>query len=78
MIDGRPIMRAEKPPGTRKMSEFRILLNIAVGGNVCQGNMPDDGYYDTVVRELAMWDAPPWGWNHFEQIWNDSKDGNTM
>ncbi|OQE29626.1 hypothetical protein PENSTE_c002G00712 [Penicillium steckii] len=78
LIDGRPIMRAEKPPGTRKMSEFRILLNIAVGGNVCQGVMPNDGYYDIVVRELAMWDAPPWGWNHFERIWNDSKDGNTM
>ncbi|KAJ6157304.1 hypothetical protein N7470_004896 [Penicillium chermesinum] len=58
LIDGRPIMRAEKPPGTRKMSEFRILINIAVGGNVCQGNMPGDGCYEMVVRDLAMWDAP--------------------
>ncbi|CAI7585174.1 unnamed protein product [Penicillium manginii] len=78
LIDGMPIMRAEKPPGTRNMSEFRILLNIAVGGNVCQGNMPSDGYYDTVVRELAMWDAPPGGWQEFERAWGASKDGNTM
>lgn len=78
LIDGRPIMRAEKPPGMRRMSEFRILINIAVGGNVCQGNMPSDGCYETVVRDLAMWDAPPGGWNEFERIWSYSKDGHTM
>ncbi|CAG8086120.1 unnamed protein product [Penicillium olsonii] len=78
LIDGMPIMRAEKPPGTRKMSEFRILINIAVGGNVCQGTMPSDGCYETIVRELAMWDAPPGGWENFERLWRDSKDGNTM
>ncbi|KAG0160794.1 hypothetical protein PDIDSM_8324 [Penicillium digitatum] len=78
LIDGTPIMRAEKPPGTRKMSEFRILINIAVGGNVCQGNMPSNGCYEIVVRDLAMWDAPPGGWKEFDSAWKDSKDGNTM
>ncbi|KAJ5724787.1 hypothetical protein N7493_006515 [Penicillium malachiteum] len=78
LIDGVPIMRAEKPPGTRKMSEFRILINIAVGGNVCQGNLPSDGCYETVVRELAMWDAPPGGWREFDRAWMNARDGKTM
>ncbi|KAL1303813.1 hypothetical protein AAFC00_000274 [Neodothiora populina] len=78
LIDGRPIMRAEKPKDTRRMSEFRILINIAVGGNVCQGHMPTDGCYETVVRELAMWDAPPAGWSGFEKMWKHGKEGKTM
>lgn len=78
LIDGRPIMRAEKPEGTRPISEFRILINIAVGGNVCQGHMPRDGCYETVVRELAMWDAPPGGWQEFERGWKKAKEGKTM
>ncbi|KAJ5946612.1 Concanavalin A-like lectin/glucanase subgroup [Penicillium verhagenii] len=34
LIDGKPIVRAEKPPGTGKMSDFRIFLNIVVRGNI--------------------------------------------
>lgn len=78
LIDGKTVMRAEKPAGTRKMSEFRILINIAVGGNVCQGHMPTDGCYETVVRELAMWDAPPGGWQDFEKTWKRAREGKTM
>jgi hypothetical protein len=40
--------------------------------------MPSDGCYETVVRELAMWDAPPGGWKKFDRAWRNSKEGNTM
>lgn len=78
LIDGVPIMKAEKPKDTRKMREFRILINIAVGGNVCQGHIPTDGCYETVVRDLAMWDAPPGGWEGFDRTWKKAKEGKTM
>lgn len=74
-IDGRPVMKASKPPGTRKMADFRILINIAVGGNVNQGQMPDDGVYEMTVRELAMLETPPGGWDRFGHDWNVTREG---
>lgn len=78
VIDGRAVMRAEKPRGTRPIRDFRILINIAVGGNVCEGHMPRDGSYEAVIRELAMWDAPPGGWAYFERAWNEAPEGHVM
>lgn len=77
-IDGRPVMKASKPPGTRPMKDFRILINIAVGGNVCQGVMPQDGTYEFVIRDLAMWDTPPGGWDRFSRDWKSAKEGHAM
>jgi beta-glucanase (GH16 family) len=77
-IDGRPVMKANKPQGTRPMKDFRILINVAVGGNVCQGVMPEDGTYEFVIRELAMWDAPPGGWDRFAHDWKNTKEGHGM
>lgn len=77
-IDGKPVMKASKPPGTRPMRDFRILINVAVGGNVCQGQMPTDGTYELVVRDLAMWDEPLGGWESFSRDWNVAKEGKTM
>ncbi|KAI4747607.1 concanavalin A-like lectin/glucanase [Aureobasidium sp. EXF-12298] len=77
-IDGRAVMKANKPQGTRPMKDFRILINIAVGGNVCQGVMPKDGTYEFVIRELAMWDAPPGGWGRFENDWRNTREGHGM
>ena len=77
-IDGRPVMRARKPAGTRRLSDFRILINIAVGGNVCKGHMPGDGVYEMRVGELAMWDAPPRGWEGFEADWKAAREGHPM
>lgn len=74
-IDGVPVMRAVKPRGTRRLEDFRIILNVAVGGNVCGGKMPRDGLYDFVVHELAMKDQPPGGWGRFEEDWGRCKEG---
>lgn len=77
-IDGRPVMKAKKPPATRPMRDFRILINVAMGGNVCQGVLPADGVYEMRVRELAMWDAPERGWEQFERDWKSAKEGKGM
>lgn len=78
-IDGRPVMRGNIPPGTKRMEEFRIMINIAMGGNVCEGKLPRDGYYDMVVSDLKMCDEPPQGgWQGFEYAWNQTPEGKTM
>lgn len=77
-IDGRVVMKAEKPAGTRPMRDSRILINVAVGGNVCQGVMPQNGSYELCVRELAMWDQPPGGWQRFDKDFQSGKEGKTM
>ncbi|KAM3533185.1 hypothetical protein MY4038_003508 [Beauveria bassiana] len=35
-IDGRPVMKATVPAGTRPLRDMTVLLNVAMGGNVCQ------------------------------------------
>jgi len=77
-IDGKVVMKASKPTGTRPMKDFRILINIAVGGNVCQGVMPVNGAYELYIRELAMWEAPPGGWQSFDKDFKGGKEGKTM
>lgn len=77
-IDGRPVMKGSIPPGTRRMEEYRILLNIAMGGNVCQGKLPKDGYYDMVVSDMKMCEEPVGGWHAFEQAWSSTPEGKTM
>lgn len=74
-IDGRPVMKATKPGGTRPMRDFRIIINIAVGGNVCKGRLPPDGVYELVIRDLAMWDWPPGGWERFSKDWDATREG---
>jgi hypothetical protein len=77
-IDGRPVMKGNIPPGTRRMEDYRILINIAMGGNVCQGKLPKDGYYDMVVSDLKMCEEPQGGWQQFEQAWSSCPEGKTM
>ncbi|KAF2846252.1 glycoside hydrolase family 16 protein [Plenodomus tracheiphilus IPT5] len=77
-IDGRPVMKGNIPPGTRRMEEFRLMINIAMGGNVCQGKLPKDGYYDLVVSDVKMCEEPQGGWQGFEQAWNTCIEGKTM
>ena len=76
-VDGRAVMKASKPPGTRRMRDFRLLVNIAVGGNVCKGHMPRDGSYEMVLSGLGMYDAPPAGWDGFERDWKSTREGHT-
>jgi hypothetical protein len=40
------------------MEDFRILINIAMAGKVCQGKLPRDGYYDMIVSDLKMCEEP--------------------
>ncbi|KAE9391729.1 concanavalin A-like lectin/glucanase [Gymnopus androsaceus JB14] len=56
-----------KTDGTRPMKDFRILINIAVGGNVCQGVMPANGLM-----------SPPGGWQSFDKDFKGGKEGKTM
>jgi hypothetical protein len=77
-IDGRAVMRAQRPPGTRRLESWRVLLNIAVGGSVCDGAVPSDGSYDMVVSKLSMSDDPPGGWQRFGQDWNSAPEGRAL
>lgn len=70
-IDGRAIMKAHIPQGTRLMRDMTVLLNVAMGGNVCGGQKPADGYYDMCVFDLFAADEPAFGgWGTFEQAWH--------
>ena len=58
--------------------DFQVIINIAMGGNVCQGQRPREGAYDFVVHEVSMRDEPEGGWGRFEQSWQGAREGNTM
>jgi beta-glucanase (GH16 family) len=77
-IDGKPEMKAKIPSGMRKLGEFQVMLNIAMGGNVQAGQRPHDGEYELVVHDLEIRSAPPGGWPAFDADWKRSRDGNTM
>lgn len=77
-IDGRPVMKGNIPQGTRRMEDYRILINIAMGGNVCAGKLPKDGYYDLVVSDMKMCEEPLGGWGEFERAWGFTAEGKTM
>ncbi|KAK8925603.1 hypothetical protein H634G_10141 [Metarhizium anisopliae BRIP 53293] len=77
-IDGRPVMKAPIPAGTRPMREMTILLNVAMGGNVCAGKTPADGYYDMVVYTMYLAsELEHGGWERFESDWGSAPSGNT-
>jgi len=77
-VDGRPVMKAERPRGTRRLEEWRVLLNVALGGNVCDGKVPADGAYEMVVEKLVMSESPPGGWEKFEQDWKRAPEGKPL
>lgn len=77
-IDGRPVMKGTIPEGTRRMEDFRILINIAMGGTVNQGKLPADGYYDFVVSDMKMCEEPEGGWQAFEHAWNCTPEGKAL
>lgn len=76
-LDERAVMKASIPPGTRRMKDFRIIANVAIGGNVCGGKVPGDGSYELIVHELAFLDAPPRGWKTFEEDFRRAAEGHT-
>ncbi|KAH6609982.1 glycoside hydrolase family 16 protein [Trichoderma cornu-damae] len=38
----------------RPLRQMTILLNVAIGGDVCGGKIPQEGYYDMVVYNLSV------------------------
>ncbi|KAF1951544.1 concanavalin A-like lectin/glucanase [Byssothecium circinans] len=77
-IDGKPVQKANIPQGVRRFEEFRLLINIAMGGTVCGGKLPAEGYYDLVVSDLKMCEEPPGGWVKFESDWGCTPEGKPM
>lgn len=65
-IADRPVMQASIPQGTRRMADFQIKLNIALGGTVNSGQRPSNGVYEMEVHEVGLYEAPPGGWAEFE------------
>ncbi|KAG6006849.1 hypothetical protein E4U21_006656 [Claviceps maximensis] len=79
-IDGRPVMKAPIPKGTRPMRDMTMLLNVAMGGNVCAGKRPKNGHYDMVVYNVSLTTELEYGgWERFEADWAsaDTPHGNT-
>ncbi|KIW77909.1 hypothetical protein Z517_07742 [Fonsecaea pedrosoi CBS 271.37] len=78
-IDGQAVMKAPIPSGTRPMADFVVLLNIAMGGNVCAGKIPSEGTYDMVVHEMKMMEEPEaGGWAKFDRDWGWVREGDTI
>jgi Glycosyl hydrolases family 16 len=77
-IDGSPVMKAGIPQGVRRISDWKVILNIAMGGNVCGGRLPENGLYDLVVHELKMTSEPTQGWEKFAADWEMTREGKTM
>ncbi|KAH7014466.1 concanavalin A-like lectin/glucanase domain-containing protein, partial [Microdochium trichocladiopsis] len=75
-IDGRPVMKNLMPEGTRSIDDWCVIMNVAMGGNVCAGKTPARGSYDMVVHEVRMSEEPEGGgWARFEQDWWHCPDG---
>ena len=74
-IDGRAVMKQAVPEGTRPLTHYTVLLNIAMGGNVCANERPADGTYDLVVHDLRMTNGPPGGWQRFNMDWQNASEG---
>ncbi|KAM3513233.1 hypothetical protein MY11210_003099 [Beauveria gryllotalpidicola] len=69
-IDGTPVMKATVPGGTRPLRDMTVLLNVAMGGDVCQGKVPREGAYDMVVYAMSMaHEMENGGWGRFEYDW---------
>lgn len=74
-VDGMPVMKALIPSGTRRLSDFQIVINIAMGGNVNAGVLPDDGQYEMVIHSLKLHEEPIGGWQAFEGHWQTAPEG---
>jgi hypothetical protein len=74
-IDGRPVMKAGIPQGIRRIADFQVKLNIAMGGNVMQGQRPNNGEYEMVVHDMGLFDSPPGGWDAVERDWRNTPEG---
>jgi hypothetical protein len=77
-IDGRPVMKNVMPEGTRRIDDWCVIINVAMGGNVCAGKTPPEGSYDFVVHEVKLSDDPEGGWGSFEAAWQVCPQGGPL
>ena len=77
-IDGNPVMKAEIPPGLRRMRDWCVIINIAMGGNVNQGRAPNEGSWDMVIHEVRLNETPDGGWQRMDGAWGHTPDGHGM
>lgn len=77
-IGGKAVMKATIPDQIRTMTDWRIIINVAMGGNVCEGVIPANGTYDFVVHEMKLLTEPAGGWQAFEKDWSKAKEGHAM
>jgi beta-glucanase (GH16 family) len=77
-IDGRAVMKSQIPKGIRRFEEYRVILNVAIGGNVCNGAVPRDGTYELTVHDLRMCEAPDGGWEKFDDDWRRTREGKPL
>ena len=75
LVDGRPVMREEIPVGLRPMADWNILLNVAMGGNVCDGQRPVDGTYEMVVHYMTMFMIEA---RAIDQYWKKARPGKPL
>jgi hypothetical protein len=78
LIDGEAVMTTSIPQGIRRLEDFQVVINVAMGGNVCEGKLPREGTYDFVIHELRMSGEPDGGWGRVEGMWRTAPGGNAM
>lgn len=53
-VDGKAVMRADAPDSIRTWRDWQLKLNVAMGGNVCKGAIP---------QGMSLNDLKPHQWN---------------
>jgi hypothetical protein len=75
-INERAVMRSSIPPGLRPMSEWKILLNVAMGGNVCEGQVPaKEGNWDMEVEEIWIAKLDE---KMMHRLWKEAPEGKPL
>ena len=77
-IDGRAVMKAGIPAGVRRLREWTVVVNVAMGGNVCAGVRPGEGCWEMVVHEVRLSGECDGGWGRFEGAWREAPEGRKM
>lgn len=79
-VDGQVVMKTGLKSGTlgRRLSEFQVVINVAMGGNVCGGQSPGEGVYEMRVAEIRIAGECEGGWGRFENDFKRAREGKGM
>lgn len=65
-VDGRPTTSVTVPsPPFSSLALFAPIINLAMGGTLCQHVAPRDGSYEMILGRMALFEDPPGGWPAF-------------